>query len=291
MKNVEKNEHPNYSQFDNLDTDALRAFLAADVDAPEAERLDIDAVMYIVGLLSEREKSEHKYPEADVEAAKAEFFEQYYPLAEEGHSLYDFDEDENARIKGNKHIVWRHWLRYGINTAAALLIFLVVGTATAVAFGYNPWQLIASWTDEIFWFEQETASPTAELQQTLLDNGIDLPLVPKWLPQGYEQEDHYVRESTTRTEIYYLYRRTVEDDKESLGVSIKYHALDGKFTSNYEKNSVEVITYTVNDIDHYITYNNNCRTIVWQNANAECLIKGQFNVEEAKQMIDSIYEE
>ena len=72
-----------YSKFDNVDTDILEALLRADFDAPEAERMEPEAALYILNLLAERQENEEAAEQFDVAAAKAEFDEKYYPLLED----------------------------------------------------------------------------------------------------------------------------------------------------------------------------------------------------------------
>ena len=51
MSNVENKGHQDYSRFDKLSTEILEDFLKADSDAPDAEQVDIEAIMYICALL------------------------------------------------------------------------------------------------------------------------------------------------------------------------------------------------------------------------------------------------
>ena len=49
--------------------------------------------------------------------------------------------------------------------------------------------------------------------------------------------------------------------------------------------------YAVDNIIHYIMSNNGSLGITWTNQNIEGTIQGALSVEEAKEMINSIYEE
>ena len=288
MLRVENNGHLDYSEFDNASTEALQAFLEADFNAPEDERVDVETIIYITKLLCERENAE-----TDVAAAKEVFRQKYYPINDDKF-LFDFAEDDTASENKKKVVDIKDFrasfLRHVAGVAVIFVIVLFGGTVTAAAFGYNPWSAIAEWTDEKFWFESTKTSRTAELQQTLDDYGIYLPVAPNWLPQDYKQIDSNILQTETRTYIDYSYMRLTGDEEECLGIGITYHAPEDKFTAVYEKDAAEVITYTVNGIDHYIMYNMDCRTIAWVNTNVECVINGRFSIEEAKKMIDSIYE-
>lgn len=292
MLKVENNEHQNYSRFDDMPTDVLEAFLAADVDAPEAKQMDIEAIIYITDLLAERRKAAHTYPEKDVATAKKEFFEYYYPLTDDEKSLYDFGDEEDADpVQDNKPKAWVGWLRRMGAAVAAVFVLLLTGTVTAAAFGYNPWQAVAKWTDDIFWFEPTNANPSVDLQASLDAYGVVEQVTPKWLPEGYEFVDMQTWEDDVQIEFASLYTRKTSDGEESLSVNTVYHSPGDVSARRYQKDDTEVVIHTVNGIDHYIIYNVNSRSIVWQNANVECLINGQFTEEEAIKIIDSIYEE
>ncbi len=292
MLKVENNEHQNYSRFDDMPTDVLEAFLAADVDAPEAEQMDIDAIIYITDLLAERRKAAHTYPEKDVAAAKKEFFEYYYHLAEKGETVYDFaDEEASTPVQDNKPKAWGCWLRRMGAAVAAVFVLLLTGTVTAAALGYNPWQTVAKWTDDIFWLEPTNANPTVDLRETLDAYGVVEQVTPTWLPEGYEFVSLDTWEDDSRIEFASLYTRKTDAGEENLSLNIVCYFAGDLSTRLYQKDGTEVVIHTVNGIDHYVFYNVNCRAIVWRNANVECAVNGQFTEEEAIRIIDSIYEE
>ena len=153
MLKVEEKGRPKYSKFDKMDTSVLEAILRADFDAPEAERLDVEVIIYISNLLAERQE----IPQPDVNKAKEEFFKYYYPLEK---SIYDFDdEDDNnfevetdtnkAASTMDKVLPFRKrlWRKFA-SAAAVFVIFMFGGTLTAYAFGYDPFAAVARWNDE-----------------------------------------------------------------------------------------------------------------------------------------------
>lgn len=293
MEYSEKNKRQRkLGELNNVSTETLKAYLEADFNASEGERADIEDIEYITDLLLEREPMN-----VDVAAAEEKFWANYYP-ADDEKFLFDFEEDEDVaedvananKVVDEKGLKYS-FLRYVVGVAAMFVIVLFGGTLTATALGVNPWSGIAEWTDDNFWFEQAGANQTTEFRQALSEHKITLSVVPKWLPQDYEQADSYVWEGTKRTKMHYSYTRTMGDDAESLSISVTYHTPEDTISAIYEKDATDVVTYSVGGVEHYIMYNNNCRMIVWRNGNAECLINGQFSMDEAKKMIDSIYEE
>lgn len=294
MSVVEQNGRLDYSNFDNIDTDVLKAFLRADFDAPEAEQMDVDTIMYITNLLQEREKAENNEPDIDIAAARAKFDKEYMPLLNSPELLLDFEDAENkttvSESKQYKVIpvcrtIWRNFA----SAAAIVVLLLFSGTVTAYALGYNPIAAIARWTESQFWFETENTSATNELLVTLKDYGVEKKLVPTWLPAGYKMERLNAFESDYKTFFNAVYTRTMDNIKEELSINIVKKQDDVNII--YEIDEMGAELYTTNNIDHYIADNLGKERIVWRNLNIECYISGDFTEDEAKKIIDSIYKE
>lgn len=294
MSVVEQNGRLDYSNFDNIDTDVLKAFLRADFDAPEAEQMDVDTIMYITNLLQEREKAENNEPDIDIAAARAKFDKEYMPLLNSPELLLDFEDAENkttvSESKQYKVIpvcrtIWRNFA----SAAAIVVLLLFSGTVTAYALGYNPIAAIARWTESQFWFETENTSATNELLVTLKDYGVEEKLAPTWLPSGYNMESLNAFESDYKLGFNAVYTRTIDNRKEELSINIVKKQDDVNII--YEIDEMGAELYTTNNIDHYIADNLGKERIVWRNLNIECYISGDFTEDEAKKIIDSIYKE
>lgn len=291
MSKVDKSGRPNYHRFDLMSNEELEILLQAFFAAPDAEQMDCDAVMYISELLDKREGANNETSQEDVELAKAEFFKHYYPLKDEK-TLYDFDDDEqeNKNIKEKVVLVPFHkrlWRGFA-SAVAVLVLFMFAGTVTAYALGYNPVQYIGRWNDEQFWFEKDI--PTKELMDTVAVYSDDEFLVPQWLPAGYISEEPSVSglDSYVRIEADFYRENTNSIDK----IYIDYRMLsDNNKKPLYEKDTTEVEEYLVHNISHYIINNLDKRVIVWRNGKIEGSITGDFSLAEAKQIINSIYEE
>ena len=293
MSKVENKGRVDYSKFDNIDSDILEAYLRADLNAPEGERIEPEAISYIIELLSERQKDNQIDWEQKTAKAVAEFQEDCLPYINEAQEIYDFYNDfgdDNVELKpdNNKKIVLhkleKYWRRFA-SFAAVLVLFLFVGTVTAYALGYNPVQYIGRWNDEQFWLERVPI--TQELSDEVAEYS-DIACVPKWLPDGYaagnlriSEQDFYTTirsdfyKDTNSNELYIDYRIYSNPDQLAL----------------YEKDSEEVTEYVSGGIIHYIMSNLDSTTIVWYNGNIEGSIKGSISLVEAKKIINSIYGE
>lgn len=69
----------NMTQYNNLSTDALREFLRLDVVAPDQRRLDVDTILYIAGLMVERDEANPQYKIKSTEEAYEIFLKYYMP--------------------------------------------------------------------------------------------------------------------------------------------------------------------------------------------------------------------
>ena len=290
MAKVEETGRPNYNNFDSLDTAVLEAILQADFDAPEAEQMEAEKALYIANLLAERQKVELK----DAKTLMNEFFEYYYPCDE----LYGLDDESEPEIKTQNDNIQKKYsdkkvisffpkgLRRFASAVAVLVLFMFVGTVTAYALGYNPIRYIGRWTDEQFWLERVPI--TQELADKVAEYSNGNACVPKWLPDGYvagnlrsSEQDFY---TTIRSDFY--------EDINSNVLYIDYRIYPySDQMSLYEKDSKEVIEYVYGGINHYIMSNLDSITIVWYNSNIEGSIMGNISLDEAKKIINSIYEE
>lgn len=291
MVKVEETGRPNYNNFDSLDTAVLEAILQADFDAPEAEQMEAEKALYIANLLAERQKIELK----DAKTLMNEFFEYYYPCDE----LYGLDDESEPEIKTQNDNIQKKYsdkkvisffpkgLRRFASAVAVLVLFMFVGTVTAYALGYNPIRYIGRWTDEQFWFERDI-STKALIEEVAAYS--DNKLVPTWLPADYVLEETNVSELDSYTRIHANFYREKTDYIDE--IYIDYTFLPDKNNKPlYEKDTKEVEEYSVHNISHYIMTNLDNRVIVWRNGDIECSIKGDFSLVEAKQIINSIYEE
>ena len=290
MLKVEEKGRPKYSTFDKMDTSVLEAILRADFDAPEAERLDVEVIIYISNLLAERQE----IPQPDVNKAKEEFFKYYYPLEK---SIYDFDdEDDNnfevetdtnkAASTMDKVLPFRKrlWRKFA-SAAAVFVIFMFGGTLTAYAFGYDPFAAVARWNDEHFWFEKQIN--TTEITDILSDYSDVEHLVPKWLPEGYEFENVNIVQYPNGRIIRSSFVKNV--DNEEFHICINYKQDLDNVQTIYEKTDDDAIIYDKGGVEHYIIQNSTNLTIVWLSNDLECSIVGSFSVAEAKKIINSLY--
>ncbi len=293
MSKVENKGRVDYSKFDNIDSDILEAYLRADLNAPEGERMEPEAISYIIDLLSERQKDNQIDWEQKTAEALDEFLEDYYPYLEEAQDVYDFYNDFGADVKpadvknGKIKILSRlRKIKVGLASVAVIVVLLLCGgTLTASA---GNLKLVGKWNDDDFWYEP--AAVTAELADVVAEYAGDTDLVPKSLPAGYLFGDLevFIDESYSRISARF-YKET------NNGIDEIYIDYRFPFTVNnipfYEKDFADVEEYEINGIQYYIMEDLDVRMIIWRNGIFEGSIKGSFSLAEAKEIINSIYGE
>ena len=299
MPETSKNNHRDYSKFDNMSTEMLEDILRADSLLPNDENSDTDAILYIMEVIAKREIDHPSGKFTDVNDAWASFSKDYLPYTDDDKSLYDLTDSEETGIKQTHSLHPSRPLKPRLlrvaSIAAILTVFLLATTITASAFGFDLWGAVAKWTKDTFGFSS-TVSKTAtspqitgveddnSLQGTIKKYGIEADIVPTWFPEGYVLENINPNETPAQTIIFAQYTG------KNGNILLKIIILKKSSTGTYEKDDENVTIYSKNKIEHYIMSNLDQTKIIWQVANCECSISGMFTINEAKKMIDSIYE-
>lgn len=182
--------------------------------------------------------------------------------------------------------------------AAALILLL--GTVTAQALGVDVFSALARWTAEIFRLDGGSAPYAAatlhplevgeeaayeSLEEAVAAFGIDAPIVPRVIPEGFEL-----------TEVGAVCRTagvTIHADYESADgfFQILYIEFAKVDASALEKEYGRVEPYLAGDFRHYLLTDLGRHKAMWQNGDFECQIYGNISDQEVKQMVDSIYGE
>lgn len=226
----------------------------------------------------------------DTEESLARFHERYAPV---------FESVNTARTGSAVPAGKRHSKFAKILLFAAILI-LLLGT-TAQAFGVNVLVMFSNWTSEVFRLDGGSDSgavirknPLAEgecasydtLEEAVAAFGIDVPLVPKEIPERFELQEVFA-----------------ENWSNGLIICAEYLSEDGAFQIRYredtsdintvalEKEYGNVITHPVKGVTHFLLTDLGREKGIWKSGNLECRIFGNISRAELKGMIDSIYEE
>lgn len=125
------------------------------------------------------------------------------------------------------------------------------------------------------------------LQEALDAYGITEPLVPKWLPEGFESRDVIISVDPDFIRIIAVYQYGEKEIKVTVR---RYNSEDALERFSLEKQEGQQDTkYTKDGVVHSIAQNNAACTASWTNGLNMASIMGDVTEEELEQMIDSIY--
>ena len=173
------------------------------------------------------------------------------------------------------------------------LVFAVPQDAEAESF----WERLTRWTDSIFEFFApgeskqvdaeyvfETDNPgLQQVYDTVTALGITDPVVPMWLPEGYELIECKVNESYSKTFMYARFK----DGVSTITLDITIRNTDS--ARQYSKDGSNAKTFEKSGVVHSILRNNDRWTAAWVKDRLECAIYIDCQEETLYKIIKSIY--
>lgn len=274
-----------FAKYNAMSTEELQQILREDASKPEGqEETSTEALFYIMEVLAQRRRArnEGKTPEEALEA-----FHKYYEEDEES------SKTEREPVVRKKNSTTPNWIKRLV-AVAAIIILVFSGSLTAKAFGFDIWEVILKWTQETFHFGyiSSTETPSEPMKNnSLVFNGLNsaletydvvAPLVPTWIPEGYEEVSVKTFDTPKQRQFLGFYQSGekiikiwIEDYLDSEPVQIEQ---DDKTIEVYERNNVKY--FIVSDVDTL--------QAAWIRDGYACYISGPLSLDEIKQMIDSI---
>ena len=284
MPDTRNRRDDGFAKYDAMSTEELQQLLREDASKPVGEESDTDVLFYVMEVLAKRrkERNEGKSPEEALES-----FKKHYNTENEISS-----DSERVPAAPKRSGIGR-WMK-GLIAAAAVFAFVIGGSLTANAMGFDLWEVIAKWTQETFHFgyadeiietnapSPNSLQPYASLQEALDEYDISINVVPTWIPEGFVEVDV-----------------TVEDTPRQRRITGKYESGDDRFRiriadylnsapAQVEKSDSLLEIYTHDGIDYYIFNNEDQLQVMWIIEKFECCITGPLTISEVKAMIDSI---
>jgi hypothetical protein len=180
----------------------------------------------------------------------------------------------------------RGFLRVAM-TAAAMIVIIVAATLTASAFGYDLWGWVPKWNSELLGFGEDSSKPndlhiSSPIVVALEQLRITEQLFPQWIPEEFELEA-----SVIQTDPIFFHEGYSNGDR-YLSITIE-PALSAQ-TYAYQKEDSLPLEYISNNITHYIIFDIDQYTAIWQTDSYCVCIMGNITLDEMKQIINSIYE-
>lgn len=200
----------------------------------------------------------------------------------------------------------RHRCLWALRIAAVLAALLTLLTVATAAAGYDIWRMLAEWTAETMTLAPgqidymnpddihipEGPEKYADLQEALTAYGINRPVVPKQLPEGFTLDELIVdRRSSDRQIVFFAsYHRGENYLIIQVNIYIENEYRQAESFWDVQKDEGDPIPYEAGGVIHLLATNAGRPMALWADGPAECSISGDITMEELKQLIDSIYE-
>ena len=259
------------SMLEQMETYQLDEMLRAEL---QKEQPDAHAVQMILAVLEEREKD---YP-VEVDNGIEQAWEEYIGKTTE----------VPKRSK-------RKLLLKAASFAVILAILLLSMPQQVEA--ESIWERLVRWTDSVFElfspgdrsadsveYVFQTDNPgLQQVYDAVEEMGVADPVVPMWLPAGYELVECKKTETPVNTYIFAIF----SDGNRAVGFMIDIYSEN--LSRKYYKDESEIQTYEKNGVIHNIIRNNDMWFAVWSNKNIECSITIDCQEDSLYKILRSIY--
>jgi len=185
-----------------------------------------------------------------------------------------------------------------VRAASIVLVLLLLAAALPQnAQADNIWERFARWTSEVFEFFSPHAKEAVQkpyvfqtehpgLQQiydAVVEMGITEPMVPMWVPEGYELTECTIK---TMLECTYIHAKLSDGQNEMLVSISKYTSI---IPGQYEKDDAEVKELELHGTIHYIMHNNSRWNVAWVKDNLEGFMTIDCQENVLRNILKSIY--
>lgn len=273
-----------YAHLNQLSTDQLKALLRTDMWTADNSESDIDAMLYILQILEQREVETSPQSEIDLDQAWSEFQTRYHVPEGDGQVLYpETDTEETAQVpQQSPKIITFHWVFRKIAVVAAVVVICIFSMVVAQAAGLDIFGALAKWTDETFQFVssqndvQQKFSPKDTSQnekyhksiaEKLEECNIPNELAPRIIPDGFVMSDPFVSSHDTNTSVYCEFSDSNSEEYFSLCYRIfsDSSVLQGQLI---QKDTRDVTQYMANDMVYYCFSNLEDQVATWSDGNS-----------------------
>lgn len=270
--------HRWYDELQSENTQALLDRLETEMDKEEIE--DTDLIDAILKLLDERVPV--PVPQESPEESLRKFRAQYAPILDAD------NEEREPRPMG------RRILRAAM-VACLCVALLLVG---AQACGINLIEQFLEWREETFVLrgadsggqmvlEEAPEGEYTSLAEAVAAYGITDPIVPTWIPDGFEIQYVRAKDQAYATNITARYEAN-GDKKIILKVYLSPEDIESDIHA--EHSDSEYIPYESNGIAFVLSNNNTQHQASWVVGRCSCSINGDLTEREITHMIDSIFQ-
>lgn len=240
--------------------------------------LDGDYIRLILKVLKERE------PERDLE------------LSENCQTAWDTFKvncvEDRKRIDSKPQQKRRSWLLRAATVAAVLTI--LVFTVPTVSGAENIVEMFSRWTGSIFdLFNPNAVQPSyvfktenpglQQVYDAVKNLGITQPVVPMWIPEGYELTEIKTTNTPTKVKVYAVFAKA--DDR----IVFLLNLYGAEAPYKYETEEAGTRKLEIEEIAHYIERNEDAWVAVWSRDNVQCSLTVDCQEDTLYKVLKSIY--
>lgn len=266
------NQNNLYGLLEQIPTKQLDEMLQVEL---QKEQVDGDAVRVILRVLRERE--------ADMPVVIDDATEQAW-------QKYLRDTSVSQKLARKKN-----WVLRAAAMAAVLCIILFMGPLTANAESF--YELLVRWTESLFeyinpfdqWGDEEVYefktdnAGLQEVYEAVVELGITDPVVPMWLPDGFELISCGFDDTSRVKRIVSVF----SDDSNQFVFQVD--AYNSGTSHTYHKNDGSGMVQEINGIDHTIIKNEGRWIAIWSVNDTECFMTIECQEDILYKILQSIY--
>lgn len=243
------------------------------------EPIDGATIRLILSVLEDREKDFSVPVDSEVEAT----WQKYRAYTDE----------KNRTSKKS----WQKW-NLALRTASVaviivVLFFVIPQTAKADIF----FEMLARWTDNVFEFLSqdtnnnqhvdyafETDNPDLQkVYDTVIELGVTDPVVPMWLPDGYELVECKLDSMPIKKSML----ARLSNGQNELVFKVDVYSTE--ISHEYHKDETSVDVYEIDGAIYNIMQNDNMWAVIWTKNNLECFLEIDCQEDSLYKILESIY--
>ena len=284
-------EKPDYSQYDAMSTDALKAVLDEIDGEEDRECSDPALVAHILGLITERNREalEREFPADEM---FQRFRDRYLEPSLAGAAK---EKDPWKGQEGKKLRPIPKYISRVAGVAAILFLLLGMSSIIAKAKGIDFWASFARWSEGSFHFDDPGTGETelAPLPQQLEEFGAKMEhyympsdLLPRYLPEEYQADKLYFADDASAS---YVFMQLLKEGDPGNAINMSSHAYHSRDSEGFYEmdEGIDPEIYQHNGHDFYVFTNYGWISVVYRERNVEISFTGKDR-EVLYQIIDSV---
>lgn len=273
---IEKDISFRREELEKLSTLELEHILRTELDSDTPQR---ENILLLLSILEERDPTDSmNRPEGTMEAWNA--------IANHN------DKSEHLRVKPSR----KSRKRFVSLAAAAAIVLILLMTVPQTVGAENIFEILGRWTRNLFSFSDETKNQKngnyvfqtdneglQQIYDAVVEQGITDPVVPTWIPEGYELKELRVLSPDENVKVYTNFV------KEEKFIQFTVEIREADCSNKYPKDEENAILYDNEGVFYYIISNEGTWKAVWNHNSTECSLVTNDKREVLYHLLKSIH--